>query len=83
MPSQAASRELKESVLPDDYPVYGSYLYVADGKVIASNWHDITVGRLKRLLGAKEIRRCDMFGRGLFDRPWWGLARQDAEEPGA
>lgn len=57
------SDELNEPVLADDYPVYGDYLYVADGKVIRSNWHGVTVARLKRELGAKEIRRCDIFGR--------------------
>ncbi len=49
--------------MPDDYPVYGNYLYVADGKVIMSDWHDITVRRLKHELGAKEICRCDIAGR--------------------
>lgn len=57
---------LDEPILPDDYPIYGDYLYVVDGKVIASDWHDITVARLKVALKAKEVRRCDMVGR--FDR---------------
>lgn len=56
-------RELNEPILPDDYPVYGDYLYVADGKVIRSDWHGVTVARLKHELGAKEIRRCDINGR--------------------
>lgn len=56
-------RELNEPILEDDYPVYADYLYVADGKVIRSDWHGVTVRRLKRELGAKEIRRCDIFGR--------------------
>ena len=55
--------ELNEPVLPDDYPVYADYLYVADGKVIRSDWHDVTVRRLKREMGAAEIRRCDIEGR--------------------
>lgn len=55
--------ELNEPVLPDDYPVYGDYLYVADGKVIRSDLHGATVSRLKRSLGAAEIRRCDITGR--------------------
>jgi hypothetical protein len=58
-------KELNEPVLPDDYPIYGMYLYVADGKVIRSDWHDVTVGQLKRLIGASEIRRCDMVARGI------------------
>lgn len=55
--------ELKEYVLSDDYPVYGDYLYVADGKVIRSDWHGITVGVFKKKLRAKEIRNCDIIGR--------------------
>lgn len=55
-----------ETVLQDDYPVYGNYLYVADGKVIMSDLHDSTVGRLKAYLGAKEIRRCDIEGRRVL-----------------
>ncbi len=55
--------DLNESVLPDDYPVFGDYLYVADSKVIRSDWHDVTVGFLKRQLGVTEIRRCDIVGR--------------------
>jgi hypothetical protein len=61
------SRELNEPILPDDYPVYGGYLYVVDGKVFRSDWDCITVRRLKLALGVKEIRRCDMVGRGYFD----------------
>jgi hypothetical protein len=60
--------ELNEEVLPDDYPVYADYLYVADGKVIRSDWHGVTVGFLKRKLDAKEIRRCDITGRKLWNR---------------
>jgi hypothetical protein len=54
---------LKEPILPDDYPVYGDYLYVADGKVIRSDLHGVTVRHLKHNLGATEIRRCDIEGR--------------------
>jgi hypothetical protein len=61
------NRELNEPILPDDYPVYGGYLYVVDGKVFRSDWDCITVRRLKLALGVKEIRRCDMVGRGYFD----------------
>ncbi len=56
-------RELNEPILEDDYPVYADYLYVADGKVIRSDLHGVTAARLKRYLGAKEIRRCDIAGR--------------------
>lgn len=57
------SESLDEPILADDYPVYAGYLYVADGKVIVSDLHDSTVRRLKHYLGAKEIRRCDIYGR--------------------
>ena len=55
--------ELNEPVLPDDYPVYGDYLYVADGKVVRSDLHGTNVRRLKAHLKAEEIRRCDIAGR--------------------
>lgn len=55
--------ELNEPILADDYPVYGDYLYVADGKVYRSDWHGITVGQLRRHEGFKEVRRCDIYGR--------------------
>ena len=57
--------ELNEPVLPDDYPIYGMYCYVVDGKVVRSDWHDITVADYKRRTGASEIRRCDMVARGI------------------
>lgn len=60
------TRDLNEPILSDDYPIYGGYFYVADGKVIRSDWHDVTVADLKRLLPAREIRRCDAVRRGLF-----------------
>lgn len=52
--------ELNEPILPDDYPIYGDYLYIVDGKVYRSDWHGITVRQLKRELGATEVRRCDI-----------------------
>lgn len=55
--------DLKEPILEDDYPIYGDYLYVTDGKVYRSNWHGITVRDLKRREGFKEVRRCDIYGR--------------------
>lgn len=54
-----------EPVLADDYPVYGDYLYVADGKVVRSDLFG-KVRDLKRDTGAKEIRRCNMAARGLL-----------------
>lgn len=55
----------EERVLPDDYPVYASYAYVEDGKPISSPIEG-TVLRLKKALGAKEIKSCDLVGRGLL-----------------
>lgn len=54
---------LSEGILPDDYPIYGDYLYVVDGKVIRSDWHGITVREYKASEGVSEIRRCDIEGR--------------------
>jgi hypothetical protein len=61
-----STRELNEPVLPDDYPIYADYFYVADGKVIRGDWHRIDVKQLKLKLKANEIRRCDFVGRGLL-----------------
>jgi hypothetical protein len=52
-----------EPILEDDYPIYGNYLYVADGKVYQSDWHGITVRELKRREGFTEVRRCNIFAR--------------------
>ena len=48
-----------ERVLEDDYPLYGDYFYLADGKVYCSDYHGVTVADLKRREGFKEIRSCD------------------------
>lgn len=60
------SKEPNERVLEDDYPIYGDYLYVVDGKVYRSDWHGITARELRIKLGAKEIRNCDMVVRGFL-----------------
>lgn len=52
----------EERVLPDNYPVYFGYAYVADGKVISSDIQG-TIADLKRDLNAKEITSCDIYGR--------------------
>jgi len=57
------SAHFDEPVLPDDYPIYGNYLYVVDGKVTCSDWHGITVLQYKAREGAKEVRRCDIDAR--------------------
>jgi hypothetical protein len=50
-----------ETVLPDDYPMYGGYVYIIDGVFQRSN-ESCPVSEYKRLTGAREIRRCDIFG---------------------
>lgn len=60
---------LNEPILEDDYPAYGDYLYVCDGKVVRCDLMTGTVADLKKdlrsyyKLEAKEIRRCDIIGR--------------------
>lgn len=60
--------KLNERELQDDYPVYMSYLYVCDGKVITSDIKG-TVRDLKKdlrsyyKLEAKVIKNCDIAGR--------------------
>lgn len=58
-----AKAVLDEPVLDDSYPIYGDYLYVADGRVVRSDWHGITARELKARLGVVELRRCDIAGR--------------------
>jgi len=57
--------DLNEPILPDDYPIYGDYLYVADGKAVRSDWHGITAREFKAREGITELRRCDITGRDL------------------
>ena len=57
------SEELNEPILPDDYPIYGNLLYVADGKVVMSDWHGVTAREFKAREEIKELRRCDIVGR--------------------
>lgn len=57
-----SGEKLNEPILDDDYAVFWDYLYIADGKVVRSDIKG-TVCQLKADLGAKEIRRCDIFGR--------------------
>ena len=54
-----------ETILPDDYPVYGGYVYVCDGKLFENpHFHpNMTVGFLKRMESFTEVRRCDIVGR--------------------
>lgn len=52
-----------ETILPNDYPIYGGYIYIGDMKFFVN---DIlirgTVKDLKKEYKLKEIRRCDIFG---------------------
>lgn len=57
--------ELDEPILPDDYPVYGDYIYVVDGRPVRSDVFG-TVRDLKRDTGGQEVRRCDLAGRGAW-----------------
>ena len=54
---------MDDPVLEDNYPVYASYWYVADGKPVRSDWHGITAARFKAKIGAKVLCRCDLVGR--------------------
>lgn len=58
----APASKFDERELPNDYPVYWDYLYVADGKVIRSDIQG-TVAELKRDVGAQVITSCDIEGR--------------------
>lgn len=58
-------REFDEPILLDDYPVYCSYFYIADGKVVSSPVEG-DVRDLKRALKAHVIRRCDAVARNLL-----------------
>lgn len=60
------NEQLNEPLLEDDYPIYGGYFYLVDGKVYTSDWHGITAKALRAKLGANEIRRCDAVRRGLL-----------------
>lgn len=61
--------QISEQVLDESFPVYYDYLYVADGKIVRSDFGDgSTVARLrddlrKRGLSADAITTCDIFGR--------------------
>jgi hypothetical protein len=59
--------KFNERELPDDYPVYFDYLYVADGKVVRSDVQG-TIRDLRRDLrsigrSADVITSCDIAGR--------------------
>ena len=60
-----------ENILEDTYFVHYDYIYISDGKIIRSDigetdYGQSTVKDLKRLLNAKEIRKCDLAARNLL-----------------
>jgi len=50
----------EEVVLADDYPVYVGLVYIMDNRLIRSEI-TATVGTLKGITGASEVRRCELF----------------------
>ncbi len=60
-----------ERELPDEYPVYAGYLYVADGEPFRSEI-SANVRKLRHRLNAKVITSCDMVGREGQRAPWRG-----------
>lgn len=65
----------KETVLPDDYPIYDMYVYICDGRFTRYSGLDTTtVGQWKKQKGYSEVRRCDLFAHK-------GARLGDAVEP--
>jgi hypothetical protein len=62
-------KPLDEPILDADYPIYGGFWYVVDGKPQQCEYFNgesnrgITVAECKRRFGIGEIRRCDIVGR--------------------
>ena len=53
----------EETILDDSYPVYIGFVYIADMKFVRSPLTG-SILSLKKELGAKEIRRCELFRHG-------------------
>jgi hypothetical protein len=49
-----------ETVLADDHPVLMGHVYIADGRTVRSSISG-TVAQLRQIIGADEVRRCDIF----------------------
>lgn len=62
----APSHLPNERVVPDDYPIYGDYIYLADGKPVRSDYHNITAREFRARINAEELRNCDVVGRNLI-----------------
>jgi hypothetical protein len=56
----------EEDVMTDDMNVFIGYLYVCDGKVVKSHIEG-DIRTLKLTLGVKEVRRCNINKRDLWD----------------
>ena len=52
----------EETVMPDEHPVHGMYVYIVDMRFARCMWTESTVGEWKRKEGIQEIRRCNLFG---------------------
>ena len=50
-----------EVMLKDDCPLYFWYVYIVDGKITRME-EDCDVASYKQRFGAKEIRKCALFG---------------------
>lgn len=66
--SEAANPVLPtETLLDDEYPVFGDYLYVVDGRVERSDVfgtvRDLRRALIRRGKSADEVRRCDIVAR--------------------
>jgi hypothetical protein len=59
--------QLDETILPDDYPIFPHLLYVIDGAVKPAGLFG-SVADLKAS-GVKQVRRCEIVGRQLMDKP--------------
>lgn len=63
-----------ETVLPDDHPINGGFVYIVDGVIRRSDHMEVNVRQWRNILKlelgveVKEVRRCAMFNpeRELF-----------------
>lgn len=64
------TKQLREEVLPDDYPVNYGFCYVVDGRVevsdIKGDVKALKADIIRQGRSAQEVRRCDMLRRGLL-----------------
>jgi hypothetical protein len=60
-------KEIDEPLLSDDYPVHHGYLYIVNGEPRRCPVEG-TVADLKAFCKVKEVRRCDIAARDLWDQ---------------